>query len=700
MSGGALIDRTVTSRLLRDRISLAHQVSDVPTVLLNKVEKEDRKRVERLREARDLLMAGATLAAAAQAAELKERRVQTLMDRYLQLAEDGRVGGERVFLRGWKLQGKTVRTKPFDPSLPRTPGSMTGLFGQLMATNDPMRDELIKQLRRKGKDVLQVNQLVGRELRKLLHKVATEKGGLTEADYPLFPADGDGGLRPFRHWIKTEFLSKYARDWIEAEEGPNAGRALTTAQPKPTVVTQYEPYVDWQLDEVRVDDRCALEMLNLRGDPDVVEIECFKIIRLIELGHNTNLAFIVVYGREVNAWDLGELMWRALNGWKPPNSLGGLQLEPGAGFPIMAIEELRWRSPRRIFLDNALAHLSTVFGVIAEAVMGADVCLGTVASPKERAEIESKFAMADRRFHHQLPGTKGTGPLDPQAKRHADLPPRRLVRAEDLEHAYYVMVANENGMATTAAFGIAPLERLRRAVTRGAIRAVPISLTKRLRHAFFPAKRVLVHAGDRKPYINFDRVRYHSDEFERRYDLVGKYLYACCDPDDLRVLVLYAESGAEICRVYGEGRWGVIPHDHRMRKMALRNIDKQARGRMPQDGPVVALFARLTQDAETQPKAALQLAHCLAVLGRHTLGEYVDPVWLSKLVADGMVLDAAAQCEPTSRQSPSPASSKPAAATGPSAPRSPKSATPPADAPSTPAHEAPLRTTPRRTLRL
>lgn len=690
MSGGALIDRTVSSRLLRDRITLAHQVSDVPTVLLTKVEKDDRKRVERLRKARDLLMAGATLAAAAQAAELKERRVQTLMDRYLQPAEDGRIGGERVFLRGWKLQGKTVRTKPFDPSLPRTAGSMTGLFGQLMATNDPMREELIKRLRRKGKDVLQVNQLVGRELRKLLHQVATEKGGLTEADYPLFT--DDGGLRPFRHWIQTEFLSKYARDWVEAEEGPNAARALTTAQPKPTVVTQYEPYVDWQLDEVRVDDRCALEILNLRGDPDVVEIECFKIIRLIELGHNANLAFIVVYGREVNAWDLGELMWRALNGWEPPSSLKRLEMEPGAGFPIMAIEELRWRAPRRIFLDNALAHLSTVFGVIAEAVMGADVCLGTVASPKERAEIEAKFAMAARRFHHQLPGTKGTGPLDPQAKRHAGLPACDLVKAEDLEHAYYVMLANENGMATTAGFGIAPLERLRRAVARGAIRAVPISLTKRLRHAFFPAKPVLVHAGDRKPYVNFDRVRYHSDEFERRYDLVGKYLYACCDPDDLRVLVLYAESGAEICRVYGEGRWGVIPHDRRMRQMALRNIDKQARGRMPQDGPLVALFARLTTHAASQPKAALQLAHCLAVLGRHTLGEHVDPVWLSKLVADGMVLDAAAQCEPTSRQSAAPARGKPAGTS--------TTAAPPAQEAAVPAHEAPLRMTPRRTLRL
>ncbi len=117
------------------------------------------------------------------------------------------------------------------------------------------------------------------------------------------------------------------------------------------------------------------------------------------------------------------------------------------------------------------------------------------------------------------------------------------------------------------------------------------------------------------------------------------------EPDDLHVIVLFHENGAEICRAHGEGRWGVLPHDIRMRNMALRNIDKASFERMPQDGPLTALFACLQRDAPTKPSAALKLAHCLAVLGRHFTGETVDPGFVSQLIGSGSILDAATLCE-------------------------------------------------------
>jgi hypothetical protein len=639
----AVVADTEQSRLLSTRLVVVHRRTDVPTVLPEALKKvTERKRIERFRKARDHAMSGGSLRQAAKIAQVGMRRLQRVFTRYLELADDGRIAGERAFLKNWKLNRRVVRTKPYDPTN-KVLGAMTGVFRSLMDCKDELRADLIVSLRQKGREVLTVNRLVGRELRKLLDTLC-EKHGIAETEYPR--CTQDGGLRALRRWIVNDFMPIYARDWIAAGN-PDAARALTTAQPAPKNVTGYEPYCDaWMLDAVKVDLRTAIEMLNLKGDVDILEIERFKVLRLIELGYNSNLAYLVVYGREPNAYDLGELLWRALNGWVPKFS-NEIKLEEGAAFIVMALPELRWKAPKKIYLDNALAHLSATFGVIVELTLGADLQLGTAATPLERPEIESKFASAARRFIHQVPGTTGSGTLDPQRKRFKDLPPEKLVRAEVFDACYYMLLANENASCTMASFGIPAIERMRRAVARNAIDAQPISLTKRMRHTFFPSVPALVHAGDRKPYINFKRIRYTSKELQMRHDLVGKYLYVCCDPSDLRVVVLYSERGDEVCRAHGEGRWGVIPHDVRMRNMALRNIDKQALRRMPQDAPLELLFARLEGEAPSKPSAALQYAHCLAVLGQHLQGDQVDAVRIAELLAtcrSGM--DAAQLCAP------------------------------------------------------
>jgi len=639
--------QTVSSIFLRDRLIAAQRVpASVPGVDVAQIGASDRKRVERFRRARDATIAGSSLEAASRIAGVNARRYQRVMDRYLALADDGRIGGERVFLSHWRLNAHPKRSKPLDPDKADCWGAHTGLFRKLMDDNEELRKALVAALRRKGKGVLEVNKLVGRELRKLLERLCIAHD-VAEDEYPR--TTRDHGLRALRRWIVSDFLPNHASDWKAAENGRKPPPLIDAPEPKPTAVAHYEPYADWVLDEVKIDVRAAIEIINAAGDVDLVEVECLRLLRLVELGHGTTLAYTVVLGRQAMAEDVGNLLWRALNGWHVKEVLPDLKIEPGGGFPVQVLGELRWRAPRRIYLDNALAHLSAVLGAIVRLTLGADLMPGNPASPLERAEIETKFALAARRLFHQLPGTTGTGPQDPQRKRHEGLTADQLLRAEEVEHAYAVMMANENGASATAAHGIPSLERLRRALIRGAIKATPVPLSHRFRHMFFPARRVMVHAqpeDTRRPYVNYDRIRYTSTELQRRYDLNGQYLYARADEDDLRVILLFDEKGAEVCRAHGEGRWGLIPHDRRMRRMALRNIDKAALGRMPQDGPLLSLFARLQRDAPAKPSAALQLAHCLAVLGRHFEGETIDVAWLGHLLATGSSLEAAALLRP------------------------------------------------------
>jgi putative transposase len=633
-------------RLLRDRLVQVERSIQVPRVDKSLLDPKRRRRFEALVRSRDCLMAGGSMREAAKVASMSERRLETVFSRYTKPADDGQVAGERAFNKGWRAHSG-IRSAPLNPA-GRSPGNQTGLFRKLLAENKPLRKAVVDTLRRRGKASLQPNRLVGRELRIALVDLL-KRHGLTQDEYPLNTADQ--GLRALRRWIVSDFLPTYANDWIDAVGGPDASAGISTPRVKPIDSAIHDAYAEWVLDGVKVELRTAIEYLNAQGDMERIEVSRFVILRLIERGYGTTLAYVLVFAEEPNAFDVGNLLWRAVNGVPPPALvLPTLKLEAGAGFPANDIDELRWKAPRRVYLDNALAHLSTVVGMIVEQMFGAELCLGNPGAPLERAEIESRFSMQARRLIKQAPGTTGAHPKDSLRKRNENVPVDGLLLASELEHAYWAMLANENASVTHATNGVPGLERLRRAVIMGKVRAAPISLSYQTRHMFFPALKVRVHADlkhGRKPFVyGGRRVRYSSPALQMRYDLVGEFLYLKRDPDDLRVVILFDERGNEVCRAHGEGRWGMVPHDERMRAMAFRALSKQDKERMPHDGPLAALFAQLQAEAETSSSAALKLAHCLSVLGKHFHGEAVDAQYVAQLIGSGEIVQAAALCKP------------------------------------------------------
>jgi len=631
-------------RSLRERVIAVERTQAVPRVDPLLLETKVRKRFEKLLRSRDMLMSGASHAEIAKFAGLSERRVLELFTRYLAPAEDGQISGERALNKGWRI--KTGARKAAAPSKWSHPGECTGLFRKLLNDNEALRNDVIALLRQRGEAGLQPNRLVGRELRKALVTLLT-KHGLSPTAYPLNTADK--GLRSLRRWIVSHFLPLHARDWIRASGGPGAARVAVTPIAAAVADVVRDVYADWVLDSVKVELRAACEYLNAQGDLERVAVRRFASLRLLERAYGTTLAYVVVLGAEPTAFDVGNLFWRALNGTPTPEQvLPDLKPEPGAGFPANELAELRWLAPKRVFLDNTLAHLSSSVGLIVEQVLGAELALGLPAFPLARADVESHFAKQARRLLKRVPGTTGAGPADPLRKLNDSVPVEGLLVLSEVEHGYWAMLANENASATHATNGIPGLERLRRALIMGQIRAVAVSLSYQCRHMFFPAVKVRVIADikhGRKPYVIYGRrVRYSSAALQARWDLVGKCLYLRRDPDDLRVVILFDEAGNEVCRAHGEGRWGILPHDERMRQMAFRALEQQERGRMPHDGPLSALFATLQDRAPTSPDAALKLAHCLAVLGRHVKGESVDPAYIAQLVGTGSLHEAAQLC--------------------------------------------------------
>jgi putative transposase len=573
-----------------------------------------RSRYQRLRNAIGLLRGGHTYAEAAKAGGVSVDRLGAIVARCKQVAPDGRPAGYRACVFGWRA-GENTRTAPFvggrGPSI-----GYTGLFRKLLADRPDLERKLTERVLRIGVRNLQTNRIRGRNLRRAFVEVCKECG-LGDADYPLNTQDR--GLKSLRRWITTTLLPKYARQWTRAEYGPTPSAILgdrSTEIPDESG----DPNEDWIIDEVTVNMRARYELLSMHGDWDSIELKRFCVLRAVHGGTGAVMASHAVLAAQATAADLGQLVFKALAGSpRLELTVPDLAYDPGAGYPADCVEGMRWLAPKRVYLDNALSHLAADANYLIEARMGAGLRLGRPAYPIERASIESNFAAEARRVTHQLPGTTGTGPSE-ETKAHRKLPVERLVRAVELVQVLEVYVANTNAAPHAASNGIAPLERMRRMLARGQLTGVLVPVESRRRHMFSAPIKVTVRSDlkrGRKPFIVFKRVRYSSALLQNRFDLVNQPLWLHYDSDDLRVVVLFAPNGAELGPVRAVGRWGLIPHDLRIRNMAMKLLDEAQQGTMPHDCPVMSLLAHLRNGAPRDKRTGLQYAYVMEYLQRH-----------------------------------------------------------------------------------
>jgi len=594
-------------------------------------DKDVRARYQRLRNAIGLLRGGHSYAEASKVAGVSEDRLVAIVGRCLIVASDGRLAGYRACVHGWRPRENT-RTAPFRKSDKPSVG-YSGLFRKLIAEHPKLQSTLIARLTRIGLANLQANKLRGRTLRRAFIQVCTECG-LTGNDYPLNTQDC--GLSALRRWITTYFLPKHARAWTRAEHGPTPAAILSDRSTE-VPETELEDFNQaWFIDEVTVNMRARYELPGMHGDWDSVELKRFAVLRAIHGSTGAVLANHLVLAAQASAEDLGRLLYKALAG--APQlvlTVPDLAYEPGAGYPADRVEGMRWLAPKHVYLDNALAHLAGVANYLVQARMGSIMRLGIPAYPIARAPVESNFANEARRVTHQLPGTTGSGPSE-ETKAHRKLPVERLVRAVELEQVIDVYVANTNVSAHGASIGQAPVERLRRLVERGQLSGVLVPVEGRRPHMFSAPIKVTVRVdlkAGRKPFIVFKRVRYGSTLLQNRFDLVKHALWLHYDSDDLRVVHLFNVDSTELGPVRASGRWGLIPHDIRIRNMFMKLLDAAQLSTMPQDCPVMALLAHLQNGAPKDKRIALNYAYVMEYLQRHIGGAEVAALQTDAMLA-------------------------------------------------------------------
>lgn len=588
-----------------------------PSIETSRLEHSERLRVARLTRAIEIKLAGRSNEDAAKAAQVKVREFQRIFSRCLAPHKDGRIQGLRALPKGTRVRAsrRVSKQKVFD----KPSAGYAGLFKKLFVDHPTLESDFAYSMTVERRTRPSLNKASARLCHNVFLKIC-EKLGVKEDEYPF--TTQHRGRRAFKQWMQTEFMSKYAAAWVAAQDGEKASQVFDYQGGNGTAKALASCYAGWQFDEVKVDTFARYEVPNATGDWEQLDLPRFTVVRLIETGAGTTLAWRLVLASQVTAADLMMLFWDAVNG--PPKvapAVPGLNYEEGAGYPANVFPQLRFAVMTSVELDNALAHLQGEFQRLLAAVCGAEVHLGAPKTPQARGEIEARFKLQAQRVLHQLPATTGSGPLDPVRKK-ANAPVEKRVRTDELEHVLDVYCANENNTPSARAGYEAPLERLRRQLEAGAIRTNHLPVALRRPHFFngiHPVKVIFDEKNHRRPFLNFLGARYTSPALQRAYELKGRQMWARFDPRDLRTLLLFHDNGQEFGPISAMGQWAKFQHDLRIRKLFLQLKRKGELGERPEDQPLDALFKHLRDGAPRDRNKALQLTHLMNVLSTGAL---------------------------------------------------------------------------------
>jgi hypothetical protein len=513
-----------------------------------------------------------------------------------------------------RVQTPRNRTKNFEPGSSREAG-YAGMFKQLLTRYPAIEAGLIDFANAK----VRPNNIKGHVLKVEFHRLCREVANLAETDYPFrTQAQAD---EPLRRWYRTVYLAKHMKGRARKKAyGPDAAKALSYSDGDGQAFLPPEPLGDWVLDEQDIDIHAKYQMSSIFGGWEEIELPRFQIIRLRPLDVEMNLAWREVLAKKVSAHDIAALFFAAVSGpRKVPSVVPDLDYMREAGYPANAFEILRWRVPRVVWLDNALAHLADVVQNLVQRLWGGEVRLGNPGTPRERAQIESSIRKHTVRIVHQLPATTGSHPTDPKRKA-AEVPVAERVSVDALRHVLDVYFANENVTPSDANGGISAFTRVERMLAAGQVAARSLPAQYRRAHWFSEpiVRPVKVDLGEGRPaHVNFMYARYSSDILKRSFALHGKDILLRPDYDNLQFVLAFDADGKEIGLLTAEGIWGRLPSDSRIRKMFGTHRKAGRLGPRADDEPLQALFVYLRAGAKQDTTLALQLAYLTRYLCQH-----------------------------------------------------------------------------------
>jgi putative transposase len=232
--------------------------------------------------------------------------------------------------------------------------------------------------------------------------------------------------------------------------------------------------------------------------------------------------------------------------WKRKSlTIKGLNYSERANFPSNLISEASFGLWDEFCFDNAKANIAKNVKEKLVDLIGCSINMGPVAVPVRRPIIERFFRTLEQNGFHRLPSTTGSNPKGPKRKNSEENPIKYRITAQHLEELTDVLIAEYNASPHEGNSNLSPLEVFEQRVARG-MTILQLPEEKRNEITFFSltvTRRVNgSEKNGRRPFINYEEVRYTNDILNRSPHLINKTLKLLVKTDDLRILTLELEK--------------------------------------------------------------------------------------------------------------------------------------------------------------
>lgn len=486
---------------------------------------------------------------------------------------DGRIHGFRALVPHLRTQSY-MRTKPTPPSSPGKRGGAVGAMTQLLQRHQALTEFLQRQIQLHKVYFGPRGELRGLRAthREFLNRC--RELNLTSKHYP-FNQDLQG-IRSLAAAIRRLVASQ---TFAQAARAAGAQRVHPLRPPEDPMSrrTATHPFEMVEFDGHKLNVRLRIRMVDPIGLERDIELERVWLLVVLDVCTRAVLGWHLALATEYNRHDVIKAVQSALQPRRKRSSfsIAGLRYETRAGFISDAVRQAEYATWDWLRYDNARCHLAGDTLATVCNMIGSHIDAGPYAEPNERPYIERFFGTIGSTLSHRLPGTTGSSARD--VRRILSDPDGKLsllVSSEELSELLEVSFANYNGTPHDGLGGRSPIEVMHHFAQKPGM--VWRTLAQRYRQNLMllqPVHQAIVRGNLRhgvRPYINLYGVRYSSSVLGEAAGQIGKPLRVYFDPEDMRVVIAFLESGEEVGPLRAARPWDQTPHSLRLRQEILR----------------------------------------------------------------------------------------------------------------------------------
>jgi putative transposase len=611
-----------------DRNSLSETQRDVSkwaTVNVEQLSTKQRKRVQKYQQAIGRYLSGGEVKNVCNTNGICRSELHRAIKRCLEIHPDGRMWGFRALIPH-SHQKAYQRVSPVpaakgDSKAGRA-GALTQLFDRFPALREVVDTYFLKKLPAENVHEPRISL-------KSTHKRfidACRSLGLGPSDYPL--NQKYLGRAALAQYLKRLMNTRRA---IAVRCGENVARNLGTGDRECLPPRALRPLQQIEFDGHRIDLVGTVLVPSPLGGFKRVAMERFWILAMMDVATRAIVGHVISLGREYNQNDVLRCAKNAVTPWQPMQlTIDGLRYPEGGCFPSDTYPDLQWAVWDEFKWDNAKAHLAEKTLDKLCTTIGCTPNPGPVADPNKRPFIERWFRTFEENGFSRLPSTTGSHPKDPRRKDPEKAARKYEISFDEIEQLASVLVAEYNNDPHSGIGNRPPLEHLGMLLldedVKQRIRKLPEIKRHNLQLLHFETTRTV--RGDltnsRRPYIQYESVRYTSAILARSPELVGKTLRLVVDPDDVRMVKAFLPNGAELGFLMAPGMWGWTPHTLEMRQAISKLRHQKLIRYTERDNPIHVYLKFLAERALKSKSAAREYAKTTRAIA--SVGSSLAPV--------------------------------------------------------------------------